>query len=618
MSTIYRNLIRFVIYQSIIIVFSTPQYLKAQKLGIDPFFDSIYVAAHTLHDSERVRSFCNLSGMIISDDKGLSRRFLDTAKLIAARFSTQSNELKIAITEGDYFQTIANFEQAYLYIKKAVDIADKLHRYEYAIDLRTQVASLLIEMERANEAETYLLEALDKTKWLELNFEKNTRPNNFFTDIYYLYSLVYQSLANCYEKMPEKRTEIEPLISKAFVYGHKVHPIAAAESHLILAKYFLSEKKLAQAAQSIDSLETTYNTFKSKNANQMPWSIQIPLMKGLLAESKGDNSLAINYLNQAVRNFEKGGEVKLLSQTYKALTDVHRKMGNWQAALAAQTQFVFYQDSLTRKSQFQTINNLEAKYQNEKKQAQIEQQNAEITSRKRIQWGLLAGLVLFGAFSFLLYRQNQRIKSANEKNQKQATQLALMMKELHHRVKNNLQLVSSLLSLQSFQLADKSAAAAIQEGQTRVEAMSLIHQRLYQTKDVTELNFSNYAQDLVEKLVYAFGIDPHNFDFNLNIPDENLDVDHAMPLGLILNELLTNSFKYAFSKTEKPALSIDLQKVNDKWCFHYADNGAGLPPQYDTENATGFGTKLIVSLSQQLEGHYRFWNDQGLHFELKF
>lgn len=618
MSTIYRNLIRFVIYQSVIIIFTSPQYINAQKLGVDPFFDSIYNVAHTLHDTARVRSFANLASMVISNDASLAKRYLDTAKMIHARHPTHTNELKITYEEAAYQTTIAHFEEAYQLYKKSVTLAESLDRRELAADFCSSVGDMMVEMGRFAEAETYYLESLEKTKWHEANFANYADPDKRFTDIYALYANAYLKLAKCYKKMPQKRSQIEVCLKNALDNTRKVHPVYVAEAHFAFAEYYLEQKDATRAGLSIAELEKIYETYKAEQSASMPWYSDMPYLKGLLAKIKGNTEGAIVYLNQAVLNFEKGGDVKKLSATYKDLTELYRSAGDFSKAFEAQSKYIVYNDSLTRKEQFATINTLETQFQTQKKQVQIEQQNAEIASRKRIQWGLLAGLVLFGAFSFLLYRQNQRIKSANEKNKKQATQLALMMKELHHRVKNNLQLVSSLLSLQSFQLADKSAAAAIQEGQTRVEAMSLIHQRLYQTKDVTELNFSNYAQDLVEKLVYAFGIDPHNFDLNLNISDENLDVDYAMPLGLILNELLTNSFKYAFSKTEKSALSIDLQKVNDKWQFHYADNGAGSASLSNGENKDGFGTKLIMSLSQQLEGHHRFWNDNGLHFELKF
>ena len=413
MSTIYRNLIRFVIYQSIIIVFSTPQYLKAQKLGIDPFFDSIYVAAHTLHDSERVRSFCNLSGMIISDDALLAKRYLDTAKMIHARYPTRTNELKITYEEAAYQTTIAHFEEAYQLYKKSVTLAESLDRRELAANFYSSIGDMMVEMGRFAEAETYYLESLEKTKWHEANFANYTAPNKRFTDIYALYANAYLKLADCYKKMPQKHSQIVPCLDNALDYTLKVHPAYVAEAHFAFVEYYLEQKDATRAAFSVAELEKIYEANKAEYSASMTWYSDMPYLKGILAKIKGNTEGAIFYLNQAVLNFQKGGDVKKLSATYKDLTELYRSAGDFSKAFEAQSKYIVYNDSLTRKEQFKTVNTLETQFQTQKKQAQIEQQNAEITSRKRIQWGLLAGLVLFGAFSFLLYRQNQRVKSAN-------------------------------------------------------------------------------------------------------------------------------------------------------------------------------------------------------------
>jgi two-component sensor histidine kinase len=619
MKTIFQSILSF-------LILLPPQYLAAQKLGADPFFDSIYVAAHTLHDTQRIRSYCNLSSMVLDEDIQLSRRFLDTAKLIFARTPTLANELKIYVEEGGYFVQTAQFETAYEHYKKAISLAESLGRLEYASDLRTQVGDVLMEMERYTEAEAYYLESLEKTKWLESNFEKTQTPDKQFSDVYYLYSLAYLKLANLYKFLPEKKQFIEPTLTKALQNGEKINPRIAADAHLAFAYHYISEKNSAKAAASINALEAIYNQFFTEFSKQMLWQFELPYLKGLLAYLNGDNATAITHLNQAVQNFEKGGNVKLLSEVYKTLTEVYQKTGNWQAALNMQSKFMFYNDSLKRKSAFQTINNLEAKYQNTQKQAEINQKQAQLAIEKKWRWGLLGGVSVLAFLSFLFYQQrkakekaNMALAASNEKIQKQAKQLETMMRELHHRTKNNMQIVSSLLSLQTARLSDTPEAAdAMRTGQARVEAMSLMHQRLYQNADIASVNFKEFAKDLTEKLAYAFGYDSDAFSNTLLIDAEILNVDTATPLGLILNELLTNSFKYAFSGNNNPNITLKLYKKHNQHVFHYADNGKGLPPQYAIENSSSFGLQLIASLSNQIEGTYRYWNENGFHFELVF
>jgi two-component sensor histidine kinase len=189
------------------------------------------------------------------------------------------------------------------------------------------------------------------------------------------------------------------------------------------------------------------------------------------------------------------------------------------------------------------------------------------------------------------------------------------MKELHHRVKNNLAIVSSLLSMQSNRLEDKNAAKAVREGQMRVQAMSLIHQRLYKTDDVSTVNIKDYFTELAESLMQAYGYSSDDFELTIEVKNPALDVDLAIPLGLIVNELITNSFKYAYEGIERPSLSIYLKNDKDI-TLKIQDNGIGIDEKLVSQKSNSFGQKLIKGLSKQLKGTYKFENNHGTYFEL--
>ena len=175
------------------------------------------------------------------------------------------------------------------------------------------------------------------------------------------------------------------------------------------------------------------------------------------------------------------------------------------------------------------------------------------------------------------------------------------MKELHHRVKNNLQIVSSLLNLQSYRLKDEESKAAIKESQLRVQAMSLIHQRLYQVQNVSMVNFKFYINDLAEMLMKAYGYSPDDFDLQVNIEKELLDVDTVMPLSLLVNEVITNAFKYAYRGIQRPLLKIGLKQDARQLYLSIADNGPGMPTGI---NSNGFGKQLVKALTKQLKASY--------------
>lgn len=220
-------------------------------------------------------------------------------------------------------------------------------------------------------------------------------------------------------------------------------------------------------------------------------------------------------------------------------------------------------------------------------------------------------MVLLGT----LYWQYKKIKENRSQIQKQSDDLKLMMKELHHRVKNNLAIVSSLLKIQSSKMEDEKAVLAVRQGQQRVEAMSLIHQRLYQNDKVSTINIKEYISDLVDSLMNAYGHEVDNFDVQLNVEQEEMDVDLAISLGLIINELLTNSFKYAYAEAVHPSLKIMLKnKVG--LSLEIQDNGPGLDMERWNRAKDSFGKKLIAGLTKQIGGAFTIENQNGTYCRL--
>ncbi|GAB3640094.1 sensor histidine kinase [Spirosoma arcticum] len=216
-----------------------------------------------------------------------------------------------------------------------------------------------------------------------------------------------------------------------------------------------------------------------------------------------------------------------------------------------------------------------------------------------------------------LSAQNQIITASSQQLVGQSEQLRTLMKELHHRVKNNLAIVSSLLSLQASGLRDEKAIQAVRVGQQRVEAMSLIHQRLYQTDRVTTINIQEYLTDLANSLLHAYGYAAADFDLVIDAEEQELDVDVAIPLGLIANELITNAFKYAYTGAQHPRLRIGLH-TRDGLTLEVQDNGPGID-QTNWQQRGGrpsFGKRLIASLSDQLEGQFEFIQQNGVLFRL--
>ncbi len=196
----------------------------------------------------------------------------------------------------------------------------------------------------------------------------------------------------------------------------------------------------------------------------------------------------------------------------------------------------------------------------------------------------------------------------------------MLIKEIHHRVKNNLEVISSLLELQSEGIDDAKAKAAVLEGQSRVQSIALIHHKLYRTDDVSSVEFKSFANDLFKQVSGVFKKATTEIDFKIHADETQIPIDAAVPIGLILNELLTNTFKYAVSDAKTNTISIQLQPGMDghQSKIIYADNGPGMPEHFDLSKSNSLGMKVIQLLTKQLGGTLNFYNDNGSVFEIPF
>ena len=256
---------------------------------------------------------------------------------------------------------------------------------------------------------------------------------------------------------------------------------------------------------------------------------------------------------------------------------------------------------------------------------------------------LLFGLIFFSIIAFILYKSNTMkvkanmvLKDKNDQIEKTVTQLKttqvslaarnaeneLLLKEIHHRVKNNLEVVSSLLALQSAQIDDPSVQSAMLASQNRVHSMGIIHQKLYQGENLAAIEMRDYFINLSENILDSFNAEGH-IKVECDMPNLVLDVDTAVSIGLITNELLTNSLKYAFHEKEKGAIKISLTEQDTTantegvYLLKISDDGIGKPVN-EKAKGTGFGTQLVNLLTKQLDGKLTYEINNGTIVTLIF
>lgn len=209
-------------------------------------------------------------------------------------------------------------------------------------------------------------------------------------------------------------------------------------------------------------------------------------------------------------------------------------------------------------------------------------------------------------------------KKAEQQIKASLKEKEVLLQEIHHRVKNNLQIISSLLSIQSEVVEDGQVLDILRDSQNRVQSMALIHERLYQSQDMIKIEFSEYIQNLVINLFHSYDIDFNQISLELDAQDVPLSINTAIPCGLIINELISNALKYAFPGQGKGRIYISLFEKQNRFILEIKDNGIGLPENLDLENTKTLGLRLVDTLVHQIRGTMRIDRNQGTSFEIIF
>jgi two-component system, sensor histidine kinase PdtaS len=340
---------------------------------------------------------------------------------------------------------------------------------------------------------------------------------------------------------------------------------------------------------------------------------------------------------------------------------------NYTAAIRHYQQYKALQDSIYNETKSKQINQLSIQYETAKKEQDIKIKGKEVAllkeqneSQRKQSSALIVGAALLLAILALglnryrlkqrvnrqlqqqqqaLHIQQQEIRQKNEnlselvaekdlllvqkdtllvEKDQLLTEKEWLLKEIHHRVKNNFHIVASLLEIQSSYLKNKQALSAIKDSQHRIHSMSIIHQKLYQSDTLSTINMAEYIYELVEYLRESYAI---REDIGFTLQVENIELNHAsaITLGLILNEAITNAIKYAFGRTKDKNISISLSHISESQILlSIADNGRGLPTDFDSKIGASMGMELLQGLTDDLGGSFTIETNNGTHIKVIF
>jgi len=331
----------------------------------------------------------------------------------------------------------------------------------------------------------------------------------------------------------------------------------------------------------------------------------------------GKLELQLNNLNQARQYLAQAEELAntlhhlgQLRDNYTLQVELYNKQNKFQQAFTYAQRLLQVNDSLLNKDKMDQLMRMRIRYAEERAQQQITLlekersiQHAELKLRQSWIIALTGAVILLAIIGALSIRQARLIR-------KNKAHVETLLQELHHRVKNNLQIMSGMLTLQSAGLTDPQAIQTIKTTEGRVNAMALIHKKLYGQQPSRQLPLREYLTELVNEQAYAYGLNERAL-VKLKISDVNLDVDKLIPLGLIVNELVSNAFKHAFQNHDSPELILEAKATGEQLKVIIADNGRGLPTETQEQS---FGLKLVNLLIREARGTIEHHPENGTIF----
>lgn len=347
----------------------------------------------------------------------------------------------------------------------------------------------------------------------------------------------------------------------------------------------------------------------------------------------GNSEQALKYMKDVIAISSEIGAKKELRDAYDEISKIYIRQGDFEKALNYKVRYAEMKDTLFSEQTKEIATNLEAKFENENKTKEIEIlkreneiQELQLGRNRILILSFTIGLVL-ALISVVLYARTNRerkkafhlLQKQNESIKKQKDEKEVLLKEIHHRVKNNLQVINSLIRLQCAYTDDQVALDLFDECQNRIISMALIHEKMYEAHDLSNINIQEYISELSLNLLRSYRLNKH-VELDIDVKVQTLTLDTLIPLGLLLNELISNSLKHAFTdEQENGVITVKLDRSHDgKFVLEIGDNGVGLPEDFTFNSAQTLGMELVVTLSSQLDGTIERIKKPGSYFKIEF
>jgi len=499
---------------------------------------------------------------------------------------------------GVFESTHSNNPEASKYILKALEVSEQLNNKRYTAYCESMIGVIYLEQELYDKSKPYLERALLSFKNLDDKLQIGNQYVNlgkFYNEKNKDYNKAishYKKALSYYETIDNKHSECLTIanIGRNYIHLEKVDSAAFyLKKSLDLSKKINSKTEMARSLTNLGEVELKRN-------------------KLFLAKKYIDEAIQIAIENDFTDEYAEA--LSLQAEVYKA-------SGDYKNAYTSLLESTDIFDSLQSVDRVESVANIETKYQTEKKEkenlqlkAEKAQQAVALEKESKRKWffalGLLFAIISLGIFAFYY-----------QKNKKQKALIESLQKDLHHRVKNNLAVIDSLIEDIKDEFDEPIFATKLTDLQNRIDSINEVHRQLYQGDDLTNLNMKKYVEKLAKNIQESFA--KENVSIQNEIKDHfEIPVEKSFPIGLIINEFITNSLKYAFDENEKGEVKVRLTENPKTYLLSLSDNGKGLPKGFDISKLKSFGMDVMQLLSKQLNGTFSLNGDNGVSIKIEF
>lgn len=549
-------------------------------------------------DTLTVYAYCNLASELVGVDN-------EQAKIYALKGLTISKKIKnkkmLAWANhvvGLSYDYIGIADSAYYFYSKSIELKEALGDVEGIATTNLNIGVLYFYQKEYDRALVYYQKALELYKKTNNEVRVAAALNNI--GAIYRVQKKYKNAIEVYKqslKLKEKANDMAGMSNAmnnlGIVYMY-LNQFDTAESFLKRSLEF--QKKVNEKNNLINSYLSIANLY-------------------VKMEKFDDGRF---YLNQAIRSGDSLDMPHEMIEAYKIYTVIDSTTGDFKSAFEHLKLYNETSGMVIQADRKKEMDRLETIYQTKEKEKEIELSKTIIQNKEKAIWiiSIISSVLLILAFWLLWLRY--KLHLSNKKLNILVNQKEDLVKEIHHRVKNNLQVISSLLNMHVRRVQDPESKKIFDDGVSRIQAMSIIHQNIYNHNQSLEQKPIEYIEKLIQQLYITYQIPEKSIQINTQIEDINLDIEKLMSLGLILNELLSNAFKYAFINSSNGVIDIKLEKsIDGTLNLLVKDNGIGINSNFQNSNES-LGMRLIQAFSNKLNGKIIFKNDNGTLFLLNF